>query len=106
LDALAGYVEVARLNLDADEAAAELDGGYACGARAHEGVEDEVGFREKAEAPLHDLDRFLRGVEALAPVSKYLVVRQRELLWRLGRQSRPCKFTVAIRAHGLALIPP
>ena len=39
-DAAARDVEVFRLDFDADELAAEFDGGNACGAGAHEGVED------------------------------------------------------------------
>ena len=53
-DSAAGDVEVFRLDLNADELAAELDGGNASCAAAHEWVEDTATIIwELLYAPLH-----------------------------------------------------
>src|SRR5690606_23898719 len=73
LDAAAGYVEVARLDLDADELAAKVHAGNSGGAAAHERVEDGFSLRQKPKAPHHQRHRLLCWV---FPLQSNGVVRE------------------------------
>ena len=58
LDAAAGDVEILGVDLDADETAAELDGGNASRAAAHEGIASNVAnFSERTQQMFRSSDR-------------------------------------------------
>src|SRR5947209_20337368 len=66
VDAPACNLEVSRLDLDADEPAAELRAGDAGGAAAHVGVDHSRGHAGLFDASAPERRRFLGGVHAVS----------------------------------------
>ena len=106
LNPLAGDVEVTGVNLYADKLPAQLQGGYACGAGAHEWVEDRLGVGwQVLNTPLHHANWLLCWVVAANFAGRFNHAVPKILQAANGfRKVSPCQLTVR-KVTAVQLVP-